>query len=155
MPKSRSLTIHGMHCFEGHDLRQMPRNLLQQLFQMLHIVVPKDVLGHLTVSYALDHRRMIATVRKDVTVGDVARSEQQRRFLLMQTSQPLLEFLMQRARSRDVSCATGTRAMRGDCIANQTRRCSGKSISGCCRFDGRELSRRYLHHCLLQLRMLA
>ena len=85
-----------MHGFECDYLRQMARNSLQQIFEMFHVVVPKDVFRHLAVSNTLDHRCMIATVGENVAVGKglgqgkqcrvighVARSKEERRFFLM------------------------------------------------------------------------
>jgi hypothetical protein len=63
-----SPTIHGMDRFERHDLRHMTRNLLQYFFQVLDIVVPKDMLRNLTVSNTLDHRRVVTTVRENMAV---------------------------------------------------------------------------------------
>ena len=58
-----------MNRFECDNLRHVSRNLLQQLFQMVDVVVPKDVLRHLTVANTLYHRCMIAAVGENMAVG--------------------------------------------------------------------------------------
>ena len=118
-----------MNRFEGDNLRHVTRNLLQQFFQMVDVIVPEDVLRHLTVANTLNHRCMIAAVRENVAVGQclgqreqrrvvrhVARCKQKCRFLLMETSQLCFESLVQWTCTGDVARATRTRTVCCHCI---------------------------------------
>ena len=121
-----------MNRFEGDNLRHVTWNLLQQLFQMVDVVVPEDVLRHLTVANALYHRCVIAAVGENVAVGQclgqreqrrvvrhVARCKQKCRFLLMETSQLRFESLVQWTCTGYVARATRTRTVCCHCITEK------------------------------------
>ena len=62
-----AVTCHGMNGFKCDDLGHVDGHLLQQLLQVARVVVTEDVLGHAAVANALNHRRVVAGVREDVT----------------------------------------------------------------------------------------
>ena len=92
---------------------------------MRHVVVAEDPLGAARVANAGDHRGVVLLVRIDHAagqqaadggqrrlVGDEARGEQQRRWLVVQRRQLALQEHVQVRRARDVARAAGTRAHR-------------------------------------------
>ena len=91
------IAFHRIDGFEADDLRRVGRSRAQQLFQMRHVVVAIDPLLGARMAHAFDHRGVVQLVgeehaarqqprqrRQRRVVGDVARREQQRRFLAVQ-----------------------------------------------------------------------
>ena len=63
---------HGVNRFKGHNLWHVLRHLGKQLFEMVGVVVPEDVLGHTRVLDPLDHAGMVASVAEDMTTRELA-----------------------------------------------------------------------------------
>ena len=87
----RDVAVHGIEALEHDQLRPRRIGGLEQLFEMLDIVVPPDLLLAARLAHALDHRIVVERVRQDEAVrqqlgdgrdaglvGDVAGGEHQR-----------------------------------------------------------------------------
>ncbi len=118
------IAVHGIDGFEQHDLRRFPVVFLEQAFQMLKIVVAPDALRAAALAHALDHGVVVLLVREDHSalqelhqrgnrgfVRDVARGEQQGRFLAVQVCQ--LSFKLDVIVGRSGNIARAARAGAG------------------------------------------
>lgn len=107
---------HGMHGLKGHDLWDVYVHRLQQGFQVGGIVVSENVFGNSTVSYPLNHGRVVSSIRENVApwqclgegkeggvVSNITGSEEEGGRLLMKRRQLLLQILMEQRVSRNVS----------------------------------------------------
>ena len=103
----RDIAIHGIDRLEGDDLGHRGVRLGQMHAQMFHVVMAEDALVGPAVANAVDHRGVVHLVgidngvgqnlgqrRQRRLVGNIARSEQQRRFLAMQAGELALKLDM-------------------------------------------------------------
>ena len=65
----RDVAVHRIDALERDDLRACRRDLLEQLFEMLDVVVAEDVLLAAAAPDALDHRGVIVLVGEDHQPG--------------------------------------------------------------------------------------
>src|SRR5262245_57657116 len=102
-PGRGHVAVHGVEALEYDQLGAVACRA-QQRFEMRHVVVAEDLLLATGLAHALDHRVVVERVRQDHAVrdefgqrrdagliGDVARGEDERCFLVMEVSKFTLE----------------------------------------------------------------
>ena len=117
------IAVHRIDAFEGDQLGHFGAVLRQELVEMRHVIVAEHLVGRAAVADAFDHRGVIERVGKhhaarDLTrqrakarpVRDIAASEQQRGFLVVEVSQLALEQHVVVVGARDVARAARARA---------------------------------------------
>jgi hypothetical protein len=121
------VAVHRIDRLEGHDLGRLGIGRGQELLEMGGVVVAEDLADRARVPDARDHRGVVEGVRIELAarhhraqrlqgglVGDIARGEDERRFLLMQPRQLMLQRHVQRVGAGDVARAAGARTLRAD-----------------------------------------
>src|SRR6266508_2155479 len=122
----RHVAVHGIERLEHDQLRPPRPGSLQQLFKMRHVVVAENLLLALRLPHAFDHRIVVEGIRQDQAVRhqlgdgrdaglvrDVARGEDQRRFLAVQVGELALELDQRMIGAGDVAGAAGAGAHAG------------------------------------------
>ena len=123
----RDVAIHRVDRFERHDLGRRRIRRLQKLLEMAEVVVAEDLAHRARVADARDHRGVVIGVGIELAagqhgaqrlqrglVGDVARGEDQGRFLVVQRRELALERHVQGVGAGDVARAAGARALGAD-----------------------------------------
>ena len=109
------VAVHGIDALEGDQLRRSRIGGGEQFLEVGEVIVPEDVPGTPTAPDARDHRVVVQRVgeddetRKDLVegrerglVGDIARGEEQGRFLAVQVGEFELQLHMIAGRAGDV-----------------------------------------------------
>jgi hypothetical protein len=121
--EGRDVAVHGIDRLESDDLGPLRRDFGQPAVQVLGVVVAEYLLVGPAVTDALDHRGVVHLVRQHHAarqlgrecrqrgqIRDVARGEQQRRFLAVQLGQFALQQHVVMVGARDVAGAPGAGA---------------------------------------------
>ncbi len=119
----RDVAVHGVNAFERDQLRKVWIFRSEQFLEMRDIIVAKDPLFAARIADARDHAGVVQLVGKDDAagqqfrkrrqrrvIGDIARSEQQGRFLVVKVGKLAFQFYMVMRVAADVPRAAGTGA---------------------------------------------
>jgi len=111
----RDIAVHRVDTLEGDQLRGVRRRFRQQRFEVSEVVVPEDLPGSAAMPDAGDHGGVVQLVGEDDQaghdplqrrqgrlVGDIARGEQQGRFLAVQVCEFGFELDVMVGRAGDV-----------------------------------------------------
>ena len=144
----RDVAVHRVDRFEGHDLGRRRIGAGQQLLEMGHVVVAEDAAHGAGVADAGDHRGVVQRVGIELAawqkaaqrlqrglVGDIARGEDEGRFLVVQPRELALE--LRRAACWCRRCCACRRrpspGRRSPCASRRRRRGAGPwRDSRCC-----------------------
>ena len=116
----RDVAVHRIKALAGDQFRPVRPGGAQQFFEMRHVVVAEHLALATGLADAFDHRIVVERVRQDQAirnkpgdgrnaglVGDIARGEQQRRFLAVQVGKFLFELHQRVMGAGDVAGAAG------------------------------------------------
>ena len=122
----RKVAVHRIEALEHDELGLRRIGRLQQILEMLHVVVPEDLLLAPGLAHALDHGIVVEGVGQDQAVGKqlgdgrdaglvrhVARGEDEGAFLAVQVGELLLERDQGMIGAGDVAGAAGAGAHPG------------------------------------------
>src|SRR6185312_4065 len=116
----RDVAVHRIEALAGDQLGPVRAGGAQQFFEMRHVVVAEHLALAAGPTNAFDHRIVVQGVRQDQAVrnepgdgrnaglvGDIARSEQQRRVLAVQVGKFQFELHQRVIGARDVAGSAG------------------------------------------------